>query len=99
MGADPSFHIIEELGPEFGLEGRRQLFHLRPRAFGALDVDHLIDLVIDFKFVITLFTPVQVYWHRHTPFFILCLMVQDIKRWIIICAGIQINTNFQTMRL
>ena len=58
MGADLSFHIVEELGPEFGLEGGRQLLHLRPLAFGAFNVDLLIDLVIDFKLVIAFFTPV-----------------------------------------
>jgi hypothetical protein len=76
MRTDLPFHIVEELGPEFGLEGSRQLFHLLPRALRTLDVDLLIDLVIDFKFVITFLTPIQVYRHSYTPFFISCLMFQ-----------------------
>ena len=60
MGADLSFHVVEELGPEVGSEGGYQLLDLCPFAFGTLDGDLLIDLMEDFKFVGTLFAPVLI---------------------------------------
>jgi hypothetical protein len=70
MWTDLSFHIVKELGPGMGLEGRYQLFHFLPLALGALDVNHLVDLVKYFKFMFTFLTPVQIYRHCYTPFLV-----------------------------
>lgn len=60
MRTDPSFHIVEELGPEICPEGGYQLLDLRSPALGTLDIDFLVYFVEDFKFVGALFAPVLI---------------------------------------